>query len=212
MEKAAVAGFAAGSCRAPPGRWYALALAACGACPPAPAQDLAQPLAESAAEARTDAPPLRVQVRTSALPRLDAQDSGFQAPRIDVSLSRTGGTGLAPVLGMSGFSTAPPGAAPQLQPPRPGLDIGLRWSHTLHSQQQVDITAWRRMNADDDAYTLTQLRDPVYAARVEWNLASARRSGLAMDRGFLGFQLESGARISVRRKDGRPMFYYRSSF
>ena len=27
-----------------------------------------------------------------------------------------------------------------------------------------------------------------------------------------GFQLESGARISIKRKDGRPMVYYRTSF
>jgi hypothetical protein len=68
------------------------------------------------------------------------------------------------------------------------------------------------MTAADDDYSLAQMREPVYGARVEMNLAAARKSGFALDRGFLGFQLESGARISVKRKDGRPMIYYRSAF
>jgi hypothetical protein len=33
-----------------------------------------------------------------------------------------------------------------------------------------------------------------------------------MDRGFIGMQLEGGARITIKRKDGRPMVYYRSAF
>lgn len=149
-----------------------------------------------------------------ACPSALAQDSSFHAPpRIDVSPSRPGGTSLAPVPGLSGFSAAPPGAGPRLQPRRAGLDIGLRWNHKQTPQRQpVDFNALQRMNAEDDAYTLTQLRDPVYGTRSEWNPAAARRSGLAMDRGFLGVQLESGARFTVRRKEGRPMFYYRNSF
>ena len=72
--------------------------------------------------------------------------------------------------------------------------------------------AWRRMNTDDDAYSLIQQRQPVYGARVEMNLAGGRKSGIATGVGFIGVQLESGARISVKRKDGRPMIYYRTSF
>jgi hypothetical protein len=153
-------------------------------------------------------------VQTSTLPRMDAQDSGFQAPRIDLALmpSRASGMGLGAVVGVSGFT---PRQAPQfvgLQPQRPSFDLGLRWSQRLQSQQQVDITAWRRMNTDDDAYSLVQSREPVYGARVEMNLAAASRSPLALDRGFIGMQLESGARISLKRKDGRPMVYYRTTF
>ena len=44
------------------------------------------------------------------------------------------------------------------------------------------------------------------------NLAPARKRGFALDKGFIGLQLESGARISVKRKDGKPMIYYRSTF
>ena len=38
------------------------------------------------------------------------------------------------------------------------------------------------------------------------------QSGFVAQRGFIGFQLESGSRITVRRSDGKPMLYYRSNF
>jgi hypothetical protein len=209
MEKAAATGVVAGS------RWEfvlgyctAVTLAACALCPAVRAQDAGKPSAEVLmAEARADHAPLRLQVQTSSLPRLDAQDSGFQGPRIDVSLlpGRTGGFGA--VLGVSGFAGNPQPLG--LQPQRTSVDLGLRWSH-----RQVDVTAWRRMNAPDDAYSQVMMRQPVYGARVEMNLAAAapRKSGFALDRGFIGFQLESGARITIKRKDGRPMVYYRTTF
>jgi hypothetical protein len=156
------------------------------------------------AEARAKQPQVQVQVRASALPRFEAQDSGFQAPRVDLSLTPAHGSGIGAVVGMSGFTSTPQPLG--LQPQRTSVDLGLRWS-----QRQIDLMAWRRMNTPDDAYTQAQMQQPVYGARVEMNLASAR-SGFALDRGFIGFQLESGARISVKRKDGRPMIYYRSSF
>jgi len=34
----------------------------------------------------------------------------------------------------------------------------------------------------------------------------------AVEKGFVGLQLESGAKISIRRKNGGPMVYYRNSF
>jgi hypothetical protein len=39
-----------------------------------------------------------------------------------------------------------------------------------------------------------------------------RKAGFSLDHGFIGLQLESGARISVKRKDGHPMIYYRTTF
>jgi hypothetical protein len=45
------------------------------------------------------------------------------------------------------------------------------------------------------------------------NLAkSSTKAGLAADLGFIGLQLEGGARISIKRKHGGPMVYYRTSF
>jgi hypothetical protein len=210
MEKAAGAGVGAGA------SWEVAlgcmtALAASVLCPVAQAEEAGRGAAQAVvAQAQVEAP-VRLQLQTSALPRFDAQDSGFQAPRVDLSITglNRGGTGLSPVLGM-----ASPGAGMQalgLQP-RTSIDLGLRWTQRLQSQRQIDITAWRRLNAPDDAYSLVQMNNPVYGARVEMNLAGGRRSGLALDMGFIGFQMESGARITVKRKDGRPMIYYRTVF
>jgi hypothetical protein len=193
-----------------PVRCNAVLLAMLVACPVAWAQDAGQTPAELVvAEARTDAP-VRVQVQTSSLPRLESQDSGFQAPRVDVSLFPANSRGLGAVVGMSGFSGRQP-LPLGLAPTPPSVDLGVRWSHKLQSQNQIDITAWRRMNTADDAYSLIQARQPVYGARVEMNLKSS--SGiLALDRGFIGMQLQSGARISIKRKNGGPMLYYRTTF
>jgi hypothetical protein len=193
------------------GRCWSLALVAYAASAPVVAQAQAPAPADGLpAQARPDPQPLRVQVRTSALPRFEAQDSGFQAPRVDVSLSPADGRGLSPVVGFSSGATAPSPAGPQ--PQRPSLDVGLRWSHPIQSQQ-IDVTAWRRMNTpDDDAYTLAQMRQPTYGARVELDLSPVRKNRFALDRGFIGMQLEGGARITIKRKDGRPMVYYRTAF
>jgi hypothetical protein len=43
-------------------------------------------------------------------------------------------------------------------------------------------------------------------------LGDGNKSFLNTAGGFHGFQLESGAKISVKRKDGRPMVYYRTAF
>lgn len=212
MEKVAAAATGAGNRRGKQvGRWGALALAACSVCPVS-AQDAGQlPGDALLAEARKAQLPMRVQVEASALPRLDAQDAGFQAPRVDVSLfpARVGGMGA--VVGMSGFSGQQPSIL-GLAPMRPSVDFGLRFSHKLANDDRIDVTAWRRMQAPDDAYTLIQSREPVYGARVELNLKPVRKGGFGFDRGFLGLQLESGARISIKRKDGRPMIYYRTTF
>lgn len=212
MEQAAVTGVAAGFPRkVPRARASVFALVTCVLAPAGLAQQPAQAITESrvASEARTDQPQVRVEVRTTTLPRLDAPDAGFQAQRVDLSLMPANSRGVGAVVGLSGFSGGP--APLGLQSQRTSLDFGLRWSHTLRSQEQLDITAWRRMNSPDDAYTLAQMRDPVYGARVELNLAGAKNR-LGFDRGLFGLQLESGARISIRRKDGGPMVYYRSSF
>ena len=214
MEKAAVTGRKAGS------RWESAlgpcsvaALAACLSCPAVQAQEaVARPSEVIVAQARTDEPALRLQVQTSTLPRMDAQDTGFQAPRVDLSLVPRNALGLGPVIGVSGFSQNR--QLPGLQPQRTSVDLGLRWSHRLEGQRQIDITAWRRMNTPDDAYSLIQMHEPVYGARVEMNLSAKAppKPGFAFDRGFIGFQLESGARITFKRKDGRPMIYYRTTF
>jgi len=210
MEKVAVTGPSAGR------RWEinpvvsctALVLAACAmACGPVQAQD--RP-AGDVVVADADAKPssVRLEVQTSTLPRLDAQDSGFQAQRIDLSLFPTASSKFGAVVGVSGFNNGLPQLG--LTPTHPSVDVGVRWSQRVQSRQ-IDITAWRRMTNDEDAYTLIQMNQPVYGARVELNL-SPSKGPLSFTGGFIGMQLQSGARISIKRKDGGPMIYYRTSF
>lgn len=162
------------------------------------------------AEARAEQQ-VHLEVNASTLPRLDGQDQGLQAPRLDLALMPATGGGLGVAIGMSGFSSAstllPSGYAAL----RPSVDLGLTWRHTLQGQKQIDITAWRRMAPEPDAYTLLQMRQPVYGARVELKLTPVRNAGLSFDRG-IGLQLQSGARISIKRRHGGPMIYYRTAF
>lgn len=190
-------------------RWIALAAGLCFASP-LWAQDAGpKPQDLVIAEARAESP-IRVEVNTSTLPRLDSQDGGFQAPRVDVSLLPSGRSGLGVAVGMSSLVPRT-GYQPLGFNSRGSMDLGLRWRQMVHSKQ-IDVTAWRRMSSDEDAYSLIQQRQPVYGARIEMTLANARKPGLMAERGFIGMQLESGAKISIKRKHGGPMLYYRTSF
>jgi hypothetical protein len=219
MEKVAVPGGFAGPARKSVRDFQVLALASCLLCPLAVLAQDAPPEAVIAqasitspesilSQARAEAAK-RVSVQATALPRLEAQDTGFQAPRIDLSVNPFHGRaqGLGAVVGFSNTSTPTQGGLGLQQSRNAAVDLGVRWS-----QGVVDVTAWRRMNGPDDAYSMIQMREPVYGARVEMNLASAKALPFAIDRGFLGMQLESGARISIKRRNGGPMVYYRSSF
>jgi hypothetical protein len=92
------------------------------------------------------------------------------------------------------------------------LDVGLHWRYTMDTNYRIDVTAWRRAVAAD-AVSLIHLRDPGYGARVEMRIGRAPiGTGFVAERGFIGFQFESGARITLRRSGGKPMLYYRTKF
>ena len=91
------------------------------------------------------------------------------------------------------------------------VDVGLQWRHPLSNQQTVDITAWRRLAPPPDALSLVQQQDTVYGARVEMKLTSPTLKRFLADK-FIGLQLDSGARIGLRRSNGNPTIYYRNQF
>ena len=155
--------------------------------------------------------PLQLELSTSALPRLDAGDNSFANPRVDLSLLPTRRTAIGPALGMSALASPSPTSLAGTGGQRPTVDLGLPMRHTMDNNQEIDVTAWRRLTQQPDAYTLIQQQEPRYGARVEMNLAKSRK-GLFAERGFVGLQLEGGARISVKRKNGGPMLYYRTAF
>ena len=149
----------------------------------------------------------QLEFSASTLPRFDA-DGASRSSRIDMTLApRRSGLGLS--LSMSNNADGPSFAGPRTDS-GPSVDLGLRWRSPLDSNYRVDVVAWRRV-MPADAITLIQTRQPSYGARVEMQMPSSSK-GLVAERGFIGLQLESGARVTVRRNFGAPMVYYRSRF
>jgi hypothetical protein len=185
----------------------------CGVIPLASlAQDAVAPLdmVGQALRAERPEPAMRLELSAPALPSFESAEPG-QHPRIDFSLLTSGTTGVGPLLGLNNFNSAARGL-PGLGATPSTLDLGLHLRHTMQGNRQIDLTAWRRLAAEQDAYTLIQQRQPAYGARVEMKLSPARATPLLFDRSFIGLQLQGGARISIKRKDGRPMVYYRTTF
>ena len=148
----------------------------------------------------------------SSLPRFENIDGSNRTSRIDMTWLPPRRTALGLSLGMGTVDDAPlPQFAPRNGSPTT-LDLGVHWRHTLDGNYRIDVTAWRRL-MPPDALTLVQTREPSYGARVEMRLGSGLpKSGLVADRGFVGLQLESGARVTLKRSGGKPMIYYRTKF
>ena len=167
---------------------------------------VAAPPASGSPEPRAAA---QMEIAATSLARFDDFDGMARSSRLDMVWLPPRRSALGLALGIT--TMAGPGLSPMERAPGPGLDLGFHWRYTLDRQYRIDVTAWRRMTPSD-ALDLVQARNPSYGARVEMRLGSMPKSGFVADRGFLGLQLESGARITVRRKAGRPMFYYRTRF
>lgn len=211
MEEVAAAGMDTGSQRDGGNRrWAAVFLGCCIALPGWAQEAQAEPQDVVLAQARVEVP-MHLELNTSTLPRLDAQEAGAQGPRLDLSVLPASGSGLGMAVGMNGFASRPAGFPGSYAASRPSVDIGLHWR--LHGRHRIDVTAWRRMDSERDAYTQILMREePVYGARVEMKLKPVRKAGLNLERGFLGMQLQSGAKISIKRRHGGPMIYYRNTF
>jgi len=134
-------------------------------------------------------------VSATLLPRFEP-DGATRTSRIDM-------TWLPPRRSALGLSVGNTGQS---------MDVGLHWRYTRDAHYRIDVTAWRRVTPPD-AVSLVHLREPSYGARLEMRIGRApTEPGFVAERGFVGFQLDSGARITVRRSGGRPMLYYRTRF
>lgn len=155
--------------------------------------------------------PLQVEVSTSSVARFDNTDGSTRASRIDLTWLPPRRSALGFAVGMTSLEgPAYPLAGPYVNA-APILDLGLRWRYTLDSNYRIDVAAWRRL-VPPDALALVETRQPSYGARVEMQIGASPKSAFVADRGFLGLQLESGARLTVRRSGGKPMIYYRTRF
>jgi hypothetical protein len=147
------------------------------------------------------------EVTTSTAPRFD-NDSSQRAPRIDMTLLSHERPALGLSLGVSNLDRSVFGGGAPFAATGPSADVGLHWRSG--GNYRVEVSAWRHL-ATPDALEMVLQRQPTYGARFEMQLPSAR-NGFVADHGFLGMQLESGARITIRRKEHVPMLYYRSQF
>lgn len=151
----------------------------------------------------------RIEVATSSLPLFENLDGASHSSRLDMIWLPPRRPNLGLALGLTskegaGLRVPGSGAAP-------AVDLGLHWRYTLDTQYRIDVTAWRRMTPPDAA-TLAHERQAAYGARFEMQVRSLASRRLVADRNFLGLQLESGARVTVKRRHGGPMFYYRAKF
>ena len=148
-----------------------------------------------------DFPRPALEVTTTRVPRFDS---------VDMSVMPQQGSGMGLSLGVSTFTPAQPLMAPGMQ--SRSLDLGVRWRYTLDGNTRFDVTAYRHVPGND-AMSLIENRDPGYGARVELALGTQKlQKGFATQKAFVGLQLESGARLYLKRSGGGPMLYYRNSF
>ena len=153
----------------------------------------------------------QLELSTSSLPRFENTDGSNRSSRLDMTWLPPRRSALGLSLGMSSAdSTALVGPTP-LTGLGTNVDLGVHWRYTVDGNNRFDVTAYRRL-LPPDALTMVQTREASYGARVEMQVGSSPKSGFAIDRGFVGLQLESGARVTLRRSGGKPMMYYRSKF
>jgi len=165
--------------------------------------------AQSAAAGRNERARPQLEISASSLPRFDNTDGSNRTSHVDMTWMppRRSAVGLS--LGMTSMEA--PALAGAYPPAAPSMNLGFHWRYTLDSNYRVDVRAWRRL-VPADALTLVEMREPSYGARVEMQIGASPKSAFVADRGFLGLQLESGARVTVRRSGGKPMIYYRTKF
>jgi hypothetical protein len=154
---------------------------------------------------------MQLELSTSSLPRFDNVDGSSRSSRIDMTWLPPRRSALGLSLGMTSSQGAAFPAPGPFVGAAPSVDLGLHWRYTSDTSYRIDVTAWRRL-VPPDALTLVHTRQPGYGARVEMQLSTLPKSGFVADRGFVGLQLEGGARVTLRRSGGKPMIYYRTKF
>jgi hypothetical protein len=169
-------------------------------------------LALWAVDAIADPSQPSLEVNAASLPRFDNLGGTTHSSRVDFTLLPQRGSGFGFAVGVNNNYGAAGAFLPNFAP-QSSLDLGMHWRYTLDSNYRFDVTAYRRMQNSDAISLIDGSREPSYGARVELGLASNNLSkGFVADRGFIGFQLESGARLTVKKSGGVPMLYYRNTF
>ena len=106
-------------------------------------------------------------------------------------------------IGTLGFVVAPSIDAPRaLVGARPIVTLGLRYRMSDQHQLFADAFGARGLGADPAAYVTTRVG-------LEWKPA---KSSIGLAHGALGVQLDSGYRLSLKVRHGKPALYLRTQF
>lgn len=169
-------------------------------------------LAQAAPQHSDDRPRSQLEVSAGSLPLFNHTDGATRASRVDMTWLPPRRSALGLSVGMSSTNASAVAQSPSFTTGPASVNLGLHWRYTPDGNYRIDVTAWRRI-LPADTLTLVKTREPTYGARVEMRIGpKPLKAGLVADRGFIGFQLESGARITLRRSQGKPMLYYRTKF
>ena len=166
---------------------------------------------DEAASAAVTAQVLVPEVSATSLPRFEP-DGGTRTSRIDMTWLPPQRSALGLSLGMTSIDGLGLAVPPNLGNIGQSLDVGLHLA--LHARRQLPDRRHRLAACDSAGCRIAgpaaraELRRP----RGDEDRPRAHQPGFVAERGFIGFQLESGARITVRRSGGKPMLYYRSKF
>ena len=153
-----------------------------------------------------------IEISSSNLPRFDNFDgSNRTQQRIDMALLSPGRSAFGVTMSVTGLSPSRGGFNAGATEGLTGVNLGLQWRYMFDNHRRLDIKAWREMGRPNDALAMIQSREAGYGARVEMQLAGSR-SPLVAEHGFVGLQLDGGAKITLRRSGGRPMVYFRNRF
>jgi hypothetical protein len=171
---------------------------------PAAAQDLQLPPGLSGARPGAHG---RMELSASTMPLFDGSTGATHSTRLDMFWLPPRRPNLGLALGLTNSDSV--GLRPLNSPTGPAVDVGLHWRY--EDAYRIDVTAWRRMASPEGGGAFADTSSS-YGARFEMQVKSSGRRSFALERGLLGFQLEGGARIGVRRTGGHPMLYYRTSF
>lgn len=150
----------------------------------------------------------QLEVSATALPRFDGGDT--RTSRMDMAVFPNAQSNFGLGVGLSNTQGAAPALGPRSS--STNVDLGVHWRYTTEGNTRVGVSAWHRI-VPADALTMVEMRDATtYGARVEMQLGSMPKSGFVAEKGFLGVQLEGGARLALKRSMGVPMLYYRNHF
>jgi len=147
------------------------------------------------------APTTRLELSAAPVTRADGAQPGKRIEAIGWAGSDAHAFGVA--LG-SQFDrvSATPWQTPQWES---SLNVGVRFRSSLNDHRRVDFAAWREVAGATN-------ERPGVSTRIEMQFASPRSSVGFSELGAIGMQLDGNAKLQLKIRRGKPMFYYRSKF